>query len=112
MNPHALALAAGIVLTATAQLLLKSGAAKRAHWLASFTHGRTLAALLLLAVVTVLNVYALQEITLRSFVAWSAVTCVLVLAGSSLALREKMDAARIFGVCLIAGGIILFSLAS
>jgi drug/metabolite transporter (DMT)-like permease len=111
MNWHTVALAAGIALTACAHLLLKSGASSRRRWLDSLTHWRTVAGFFLFALVTVLNVYALQEIELRTLVAWSAATYVLVVLASRVALRESLDAGKMVGSLLIAGGIILFSLA-
>jgi len=111
IDSHAIALGAGIGLTATAHLLLKSGASGRAYR-AALIHWRTLAGLMVFGLVTVLNVYALQQIPMNVFVAWSAAAYVLVVIGSAAILREGLGPAKLAASGLIVAGILLFSLAS
>jgi drug/metabolite transporter (DMT)-like permease len=107
--PHSGMLAMCILLTATAQLLLKAGAS-RPHPLASFLNPQTAAGYALLAGVTLMMVYVMQRIELKVATAFQSVTFLLVLAGAMLFLRERVTRARVLGSLLIVAGIAVFFL--
>ncbi len=110
LNPHAVALGVGILLTSLSHLVLKSGTANKPTWLASFLNGRTVAAYGLFTVGTLACVYAMQQIPLKTATAWSSANYVLVVTFSRLIFKEKVDRRRLLGCGLIIAGVIVFSL--
>lgn len=109
-NPHWLALFVGIVVTSFSQVLLKRGVSAKKSIITSFANSQTIASYLLFAVVTVLNVYAMQEIQLRTMTAWAGASYVIVAAFSKVFLNERIDLPRVGGCLLILMGITVFSL--
>jgi drug/metabolite transporter (DMT)-like permease len=107
---HYGAMAVGILLTGLAQVLLKLGMSHRDSWVSSFFDWRTLIGYGFFGVVTVLNVYAMQEIELKVTGAWGSMTYVLVLLLSGLVFKERMGRAVILGCVLISAGILVFNL--
>ena len=103
------ALAAGILLTGFAQVLMKSGAARHKTWIASFMNWRTLVGYATFGLVTVLNIYALQAIDLKTASAWAATSYIVVILLSWKLLQEKIDRRAAWGCALIVLGIIIFN---
>jgi len=114
MMPHGalywLALAAGIILTAVSQILLKVGATNKSTILRSFLNVGTLAGYSLFFVVTLLNVFAMRRIPLRTMTAASSITYVLTLALGHWMLRERLTWRMLAGVALILAGVIVYSI--
>jgi drug/metabolite transporter (DMT)-like permease len=109
MSYHA-AMAAGILLTGFAQVLLKSGVTGKGSWHHSFLNWRTAISYGMFVIVTVFNVYALQVVDLKTFGAWISVTYILVTFLSWKVLNEKIDRATVVGCSLIVLGVIIFNL--
>ncbi len=106
---HYLAMTAGILLTGFAQVLLKRGAMGNGSWLQNFFNWRTLTGYGIFGFVTVLNLYALQAIDLKTMSAWAASTYVWVIVLSWKFLKEKIDGRAALGCVLIVLGIIVFN---
>ncbi len=107
---HFTALVIGIVLTSGAQVLLKSGVSYEDSWVRSFLAWRTLVSYGLFGLVTILHVYALQEIDLKTYGAWISVNYILVTLLSWAILREKTPRNTVVGCGLIVMGILIFNL--
>lgn len=107
---HQAAMAAGILLTSVAQVLLKSGATHKDSWHHSFLNWRTIIGYGMFAMVTVLNIYAMQTIDLKTMNAWYSVIYIIVTFFSWIVLKEKIDRATVIGCGLIVSGIIIFNL--
>lgn len=107
---HALAMTAAIILTAVAQVLLKTGAARGRSFTTSFLNGYTLTGYAVFGVVTVFGVFALQGIRLSTFTAWASLAYPLVMLLSYFILREYLAKDRLLGTGLIVLGILVFSL--
>ena len=105
-----LALAGGIVLTALSQVLLKAGARNKKKVLHSFLNPGTLAGYSLFLVVTLLNVFAMKKIPLRTMTAASSITYVLTLVLGYRLLQERVSARMVAGVALIVIGVVVYSL--
>lgn len=105
---HALALGACLLLTATSQLLLKHGASGETTARSALLNRFTLSGYALLVMVTVLAVYAMQAIELKVVTAWTALTYLMVTAGSATILGEHVNRARWLGSALIVAGIAVF----
>lgn len=103
------AMALAILLSAFAQVLLKRGAAPGASRRQNFLNRRTLAGYALFGVVTILNMYALQAVDLKTMSAWVSATYVLVMVLSWKVLKEKIDGLTVLGCALIVLGIIIFN---
>lgn len=104
-----LAMSAGILLTGFAQVLMKRGAASESTWLQNFLNWRTLTGYGIFGFVTVLNLYALQSLELKTVSAWAACTYVWVIVLSWKLLQEKIDGRTALGCVLIVLGIIIFN---
>ena len=107
VTSHQIALATGILLVPTAQILLKLGA--------NHKNGRgliflpqTLTGLGILWVVATLTAYAFQTVELKTAAAWTSLTYILVVIMSRLILREKQSLMRLVGCVLISVGILIF----
>jgi drug/metabolite transporter (DMT)-like permease len=112
MSPEVAALGAGIALTVAAQLLLRSGASRGASFLSSFLNPRTTVGYGLFLLTTVLNVFAMRVIDLKTVTAWTALTYVLTPAAAAWVLGEQPSRRTIAGSALVALGILLFSFGS
>lgn len=108
--PHTTSMLLGIVLTASAQILLKRGAVAGASLLGSLLNPFTLFGYAVFGLVTILAVYAMQAIELKIVTAWTGLTYLLVIVAARLLLQERLTRARIFGSLLIVSGIIVFHL--
>ena len=107
---HAVALAVGIVLTSISQILLRRGAGGKVSWYISFLNVYTALAYGLFLIVTILNVYAMKTIQLKTITTWISLTYVLTLFLSGWILKEKLNGKMILGVLLIAIGIAVYSM--
>jgi uncharacterized membrane protein len=105
-----LALAVSILLTSLAQVLLKRGVSSKNSWFKSLFTWRSLVSYSIFGMVTVLSVYALQKIDLKTFGAWISVTYILVILLSWQILKEEIDRTTIIGCSLIIIGNFIFHL--
>lgn len=100
-----------ILLTSTAQILLKIGARKKTANESVYLNRSTISGYGLLVVVTVLSVIALKGIELKVFYAAAyALNFILVAIFSWKFLREPLSKKKIAGILLIALGIVIFNL--
>ncbi len=109
MSLHAAALGLGIVLTAVSQVLLRSGARNKSSLLGSFLNPHTIVGYGLFLLVTVLNVYAMQVIPLKTVTAWISMTYVATMILSRWVLKEELNGRMVAGAGLIVAGIVVFS---
>ena len=107
---HTAALVSAIVITAVSQVFLKSGASNKTSFIKSFLDWKTIVGYCLLAMVTILNVYAMQRIELKIMTAWIGTTYILVVLFSFCFLKEKIDLFKTAGCSLIVLGILIFTL--
>ncbi len=110
MTSHVAALGVGIVLTAVSQVLLRSGARNKSSLIGSFLNPHTLLGYGLFLAVTVLNVYAMQTILLKTVTAWVSMTYVATMILSRWLLKEELNRFMLMGAALIVAGIVVFSL--
>ena len=109
LTSHGVALVSAIVLTAISQVFLKIGASNKTSFIKSFLDWKTIVGYSCLFMVTVLNVYAMQRIELKTMTAWIGTTYILVVLFSCLFLKEKIDLFKIAGCSLIALGVLIFA---
>jgi drug/metabolite transporter (DMT)-like permease len=110
MTPPQAAMLAAVVLTASAQLLLKRGARPDRRLLAALISPWSVAGYALLLAVTILNVYALTAVPLRTLTAWSAASYPLVLLASGRLLGERIDRRAALATLMVVAGIVVCSL--
>lgn len=110
MSLHATALALGVGLTAVSQVLLRSGARGKDRFYASFLNWHTVIGYGLFVLVTMLNVFAMQTIPLKTVTAWVSLTYVVTMLLSRWLLGEELNRYMLAGAGLIVAGIVLFSL--
>ena len=110
ISTHWLALAGCVVLTACAQILLKKGALSGRRFFASLNPS-TLSGYGLFGCVTVLSVYAFQQIELKTVTAWTATTYLLVAGLAHVVLDEPMTWSKAVGCFLVVAGGVAFALA-
>ena len=108
---HWLALTAGILLPSVSQVLLKLGAGTRRSFMGAFLDRRTLIGYVLFLGVTVLSIFAMKAIPLRTVTAATALTYVLTLGMGRGFLGEIVTRRMVLGAALIMAGIFVFSLA-
>jgi len=107
---HAAALASAIVIPSISQVFLKSGASNKASFIKSFLNWKTIVGYCSLLMVTILNVYAMQTIELKTITAWIGTSYILVILFSFIFLKEKIDLFKIIGCSLIVLGVLIFTL--
>lgn len=107
---HALALGLAIGTSGFLQVLMRKGALRGHGLLGAMLHPWTLLAGVLYVSVSLLNVFALQVIPLKTATAWSAVVYVQVLLLSWWLLGERAALRTWLGCGLIVAGIVVFSL--
>ena len=107
---HGVALASAIVITAISQVFLKSGAINKTSFIKSFLNWKTIIGYGFFGIVTILSVYAMQRIELKTMTAWIGTTYILVVLFSRLFLKEKIDLFKIAGCVLIVFGVLIFTL--
>lgn len=108
---HYAALAGCVVLTVCAQLFLKRGASNNTSVLSSFLNPWTIIGCGLFCIVTILSVYAMQEVELKTVTAWISTSYLLVVILALLIYKEVLTSKKIIGCLLIVIGIITFSMA-
>lgn len=101
---HYIALAASIFLTVGSQLLLKIGARKNS----SSMNLVTFTGLMSMGFVTLLMVYAMQTIELKTVIALSALTYVLMPLSAKLILKEEIMRRQMVGSTIILLGVFIF----
>lgn len=99
-----IALIAAILMTVGSQIILKYGASKPSGSLNIVT----LSGLAMLGLVTVLMVFALQTIRLKTVIALSALTFVAMPLAAKIFLGEEFAPQGIKGPVIIVTGIIIF----
>lgn len=107
---HYLALVLCIVLGPIAQLLLKRGANTNASAARSFVSPWTLGGYGLFGAVTVLAVYAFQQIELKTVAAFTSLNYLAVVLLARLFLREPLTRGKLMGCALIMLGVAVFNL--
>ena len=110
LSTHWLALAGSVVLSACAQVLLKKGAVSDRRFMASL-NPTTLTGYALFGCVTVLSVYAFQQVELKTGTAWISATYLLVAGLAHLFLGEPLTRSKIVGCSLVVAGGITFAVA-
>jgi drug/metabolite transporter (DMT)-like permease len=106
MLMHETALFGSIVLTVAAQILLKAGAvtsSRRGIFL-------TAAGLATFGLVTVMIVYALQTIPLKTLISFTALTYVATPISASIFLKEPITLRQLSGAAIIVVGVLVFQL--
>lgn len=106
---HYVAAALGMLLTSCAQVLLKRGATYKTSWRHSFWNWHTIVGYSMFVTVTILNVYALQAMDLKTLSAWTSINYILVIFLSWQVLNEQIERTTIWGCSLIVLGIIIFN---
>lgn len=104
-NPHYLALGFSIVVTVFSHIILKVGAMRFSTNLNPFTT----AGLTGIGLVTVLIVYSLQAIDLKTLMAFSSLTYLLMPYAAKCFLNEPVSRRQLTGTALIFVGVIVFS---
>ena len=107
---HEIALALSIILTSISQIFLKIGSYNKKKWILSLLNLKTIFGYFLFGIVTILNVFAMQKIELKTMTAWIAITYILVSVLSHFILKDRLDKNKILGSMLIVVGIVIFSL--
>ena len=108
---HWLALVGGILLTSVSQVLLKLGAGAGRSFARAFLNRCTVTGYVLFLAVTVLNIFAMKAIPLRTVTAATSLTYAVAVGMGHRFLGEIVTRRMILGVALIIVGICVFSLA-
>jgi len=109
MSIHGLSVALTILLTSFAHVLVKSGAQARGGLLGSVLHWKTITGYGMLGLAVPVTVFAMQEVPLKTFAAWTSLVFPLVAFLSLAVLKERVDRYVVAGTLLIVGGIVVFS---
>ena len=105
-----LALLGAILLTSVSHTLLRAGARNKAKSVDIFLNSATLIGYLLFFVVIFLVIFAMQEIDLKTVIAWNATTYLLTPVISRLLIREPLDKRILSGSAVIVVGLLVFVL--
>ena len=108
--PHYIALAGCVLLTATGQLCLKSGARDKKHVIHSFLNPMTILGYGCLLLVTVGAVYAMQVVDLKVGSTWGSITYLLVVVLARPVLGEPLSQKSVAGCLIIVLGVVVFHL--
>ena len=104
----------GVILTGISQVLLKIGSSHQGKhnntFLTAYLNLPTIFAYGLLLSVTVINVIALKEISLKVLYAIASLNLVVVVVLSWGILKEEINTKMIVGILLIVSGIVVFNL--
>ena len=106
---HWFALFTGILFTSISQLLLRSGARSKPTIVQSNFNLKVLFGYTLFFIVTILNLYALQRIQLKTLTAWASVGYILTPVLAQGVLKESITRNNIIGGIIIMFGIVVFS---
>ena len=104
------ALAVGIVLSAVAQVFLRRGAKGKKQKRESLLNSWFIVGYTMFVVTIPLTIYAMQEIELRTAMAWGSLTFILTPLFAWLAIKDPFDARMLTGSFFIVAGIVVFSL--
>jgi drug/metabolite transporter (DMT)-like permease len=101
-----------VVLTAAAQLALKKGAdgAVRSHWIFLYLNRFSITGYVLMLAATLLALYGLKYIPLKSTILFTPFNYILVLLLSLSILKEKTNKLQIAGIAIILAGMAVYSL--
>ena len=113
MSSYFFAALMGSILTAVAQLLLKTGAksrSKQSGMRKLFTNRFTIVGYGIFVLVTLLNLYALKEIPLIQMVFFVPLSYLLVILASRWVLGEVVTKSQWLGLLLLLAGLITFNL--
>lgn len=102
-----MALALALSLTVIAQVVLKIGAGRNG----SAVNFVTASGLAMFGVVTVLSVYALQGLELKTVIAWNSMTFVAIPLAAYFFLDERLSKRHLMGASIICTGVAVFSFA-
>ncbi len=105
-----LALLGAILLTSVSQTLLRAGARNKIKSVDILFNSATLVGYLFFFVVIFLSIFAMQEIDLKTVVAWNATAYVLTPVISRLLIREPLDKRIMSGSAVIVVGLLVFVL--
>lgn len=108
MIPMPMFLLLAAVFAAIGQVLFKSGAHGRVHWL-EFINPAVIGGLGLYGLSTLLWIYCLSKLPLRVVYPYTALTFVLVYIGAYLVFGEKPGTRGIAGVALVLAGLFLIN---
>lgn len=108
MIPMPLLLFVAAVTAAIGQVLFKSGAQGRVHWL-EFINPAVIGGLGCYGLATLLWIYCLSKLPLRVVYPYTALTFVLVYIGAFLVFGEKPGMRGIAGVVLVLAGLFLIN---
>jgi drug/metabolite transporter (DMT)-like permease len=108
---HWLALSGGILLTSVSQVLLKLGAGAGRSFARAFLNRYTVTGYVLFLGVTILNIFAMKAIPLRTVTAATSLTYAVTVGMGHSFLGEMLTRRTMLGVALIVVGIFVFSLA-
>ena len=110
LNHSYLLLISSCILAAFAQLSIKAGASTLTGW-QDLLNPKILLGIALYALGMLLWIFALARSDLHVAYAFTALTFILVISGSSIFLGEKINLQSYIGVILITAGFIVISLA-
>jgi small multidrug resistance pump len=99
-----------ILLTGISQILLKIGAGNGTSILRTYLNVPTISGYISFMAVTIFSVYALQAVQLKTFYALASLNYVIVLALSSVILKEKLSRNKLLSILLIVTGLVVFNL--
>jgi drug/metabolite transporter (DMT)-like permease len=101
-----------VVLTAVAQLFLKKGAdsAARSHWIFLYLNIFSFAGYILMLASTLIALFVLKYIPLKSTILFTPFNYILVLLLSLAILKEKISRLQIAGIFIIIAGMAVYNL--
>lgn len=105
---HEAALAAAITLTIVSQVLIRMGARHRERILSVFLNPWTIGGYSLFGVVVLLMVFAMQEITLRSAMAWTSLSYTVTPLAAKLLLKDHLNVRMAIGSLVVVLGVMVF----
>ena len=102
----------GVVLTAFAQVILKTGAIKKGNqnFLSFFLNIYTIIGYSILVSVTLINLYIFRFLDLKYALIFLPSSYILVFVFSALILKEKMDRRKLLQYSIVLLGILVFNL--
>lgn len=105
---HEAALAAAITLTVISQLLMRMGARHHGRALSGFLNPWTIGGYSLFGAVVLLMVFAMQEITLRSAMAWASLSYTVTPLAAKLLLKDHLNSRMAVGSLVVGLGVLVF----
>ena len=105
---HNAALAAAISLTVVSQLLIRMGARHRERIFSSFLNPWTIGGYLLFGAVVLLMVFAMQEIALRSAMAWASLSYTVTPVAAKFIVKDYFNIRMAVGSLVVVLGVLVF----